>query len=160
MTFKNEMQLDMICPISFCDKETGIVDTRERMWATHRIVYMCMHVCCGVKGGTGQAWRRLSSKDKNVRSPLVPCTSAHAAAYAEDYQVCNSCKMQGASKLRGAGETEASVGCAFAAGSSCGPFIKKDAGSACWNSFCIALSILCFWDEKVWPRRRPQKPRR
>lgn len=47
--------------------------------------------------------------------PLVPATAAYAAAYAEDCAVCNSCKMQGAPKLKGAGRArEVSGGCVLA----------------------------------------------
>ena len=69
-----------------------------------------MCVCVRVRG-VGGHWTGLPQiclegafrQRQNVRSPRVPATSARAAACAEGCVVFNSCTMQGAPELEGAG---------------------------------------------------------
>lgn len=74
----------LIQQISFYNKQTGIVGTRETICATHKCVSVWARVGPAYRKYT---WRCLSNRGKNVRASLLAVTSACAAAYAEDSAV-------------------------------------------------------------------------
>lgn len=177
MKFKKEMQLGMISlfpnPPDFLLWQANRHCRYKRNDTGHAQSCACV-LGVGV-GGTGQAYhkysgRGLSNRGKMWAPPLVPATSAYAAAYAEDSAVCNSCKMQGAAELKGAGgerrERWVCSRSALASESGCGSFKKEDAqqgrrerlwagGAVC----CVALSIpvLLSWTAGEDPKSLPGK---
>lgn len=60
--------------ISFYDKQTGIVGTRETIWATHKVVRVCMCACASVLGvglgGTGQAYHKYAGRGLSNRGKM------------------------------------------------------------------------------------------
>lgn len=120
--------------ISFYDKQTGVVGIRERIWTTHKVVwvclYMCAHVCWGSRGGCTAyhkcAWRCLSNRGKMWDPLCFPLPVLMQLPTLKTALSVTAVQCREHQSWKELGDRNVSGGCALRAKSSGGPFKRKD----------------------------------